>query len=410
MKKSLLLAIAMVVASFSAANAAIIVTATNVEQPANDTLMFALPETPGCSQEIWTTFTHPQTGLSYRPTMYQPEYLVTALDFTCGDTEKGTATLPNNAKVIGLGLNGYLQACEDNDNCYQVVTAWCRNIPLSKRTLDFLDLFDGYSTHYPVGDFFTDTLNNHGPEGKPGIECRIDLNSNEDNLCSVVELDFGNAADPRTPFWYQGENIYLTLRLLNRYNPAWDGGTHIEYHYMAYDEADVQYASLMRSGNICFNSLTHDLVNYVPGFDGMDEVLYELTEHRLPAFRTPYYTNDVRIIRKGYNTNFVIKDQDGNLVEPAEDGNYYSLDHTMEYSVVVDDIVKGTFTFEDIYMDIDLEIENTTAVEELNANKTVSSVAYYNLAGQQSAQPVDGVNIVVTTYTDGSTTTAKVIK
>ena len=98
------------------------------------------------------------------------------------------------------------------------------------------------------------------------------------------------------------------------------------------------------------------------------------------------------------------------LAPPAEDGNYYSLDHTMEYSVVVDDIVKGTFTFEDIYMDIDLEIENTTAVEELNANKTVSSVAYYNLAGQQSAQPVDGVNIVVTTYTDGSTTTAKVIK
>ena len=53
---------------------------------------------------------------------------------------------------------------------------------------------------------------------------------------------------------------------------------------------------------------------------------------------------------------------------------------------------------------------NKTAVEEINANKAVASVAYYNLAGQQSAQPVNGVNIVVTTYTDGSTTTAKVIK
>lgn len=410
MKKSLLLAIAMVVASFSAANAAIIVTASNVDQPANDTLLFALPVTPGASQEIWTTFTHPETGLSYRPTMYQPEYLVTALDFTCGDTEKGTANLPNNAKVIGLGLDGYLQACEDLDNCYQVVTAWCRNIPVEKRTLDFLDLFDGYSTHYPVGDFFTDTLRNHGPENKPGIECRIDVNSNENNLCPVVELEFGNAEEPDMPFWYKGENIYLTLRLLNRYNPVWDGGTHIEYHYMAYDQADVQYASLMRSGNICFNTLTRDLVNYVPGFDGMDEVLYELPAHRLPAFRTPYYTNDVRITRKGYDTVFEIQDQDGNVIEPAEDGNYYSLDHTKEYSVFVEGINKGTFGFDNIYTDIDLEIENTTAVEELNANKTISSVAYYNLAGQLSAQPVDGVNIVVTTYSDGSTTTAKVIK
>ena len=55
-------------------------------------------------------------------------------------------------------------------------------------------------------------------------------------------------------------------------------------------------------------------------------------------------------------------------------------------------------------------INNLTAVEELSANKTVANVAYYNMAGQQSAQPVNGVNIVVTTYSDGSTTTAKVIK
>ena len=55
-------------------------------------------------------------------------------------------------------------------------------------------------------------------------------------------------------------------------------------------------------------------------------------------------------------------------------------------------------------------IDNKTAVEEINVNKTVANVAYYNLAGQQSAEPVNGVNIVVTTYTDGSTSTAKVIK
>lgn len=411
MKKSILFAFAVAIMSFGFGNAEIIVTSNNVEQPANDTLLFALPVDTAHHQEIWTTYVNPNNGKSYRPTKFQPEYLVTARDFTCGDTEKGTATLPNNAKVIGLGLDGYYQACDDNNNCYQVVTAWCRNIPLDKTTLDYLDLFDGFNTHKPVGQLCTDTTSYHGNQfNNPGVICPIDVTSTRDNLCSVVDIPFGHPDDSRMPFWYTGENIYLTLWLINRYNPVVDGGTHIEYQYMAFDEAEVQFASLMRSGNYCFNSITQHYVGMVPGWEGMEELMYDLPEYRLPAFRTPYYTNDVRITRKGYDTDFVIKDENGNIIEPAADGNYYCLDHTMEYSVVVDDRVRGTFNFEDIYMDINLEIENTTAVEELNVNKTVSSVAYYNLAGQQSAQPVDGVNIVVTTYSDGSTTTAKVIK
>ena len=34
-------------------------------------------------------------------------------------------------------------------------------------------------------------------------------------------------------------------------------------------------------------------------------------------------------------------------------------------------------------------------------------VRYINVAGQESDTPFDGVNIIVTTYTDGTTTTAK---
>ena len=112
----------------------------------------------------------------------------------------------------------------------------------------------------------------------------------------------------------------------------------------------------------------------------------------------------------GYETNYELRDQDGNVMERAEDGNYYALDHTKEYTIYVSDKARGSFMFEDIYKDIELEIWNSTAVEEVNASKAVASVVYYNLAGQQSAQAVDGVNIVVTTYTDGTRTTAKVIK
>lgn len=51
-----------------------------------------------------------------------------------------------------------------------------------------------------------------------------------------------------------------------------------------------------------------------------------------------------------------------------------------------------------------------TAVNDLSADKAVSSVEYVNVAGAVSDRPFDGVNIVVTTYADGTRTTTKVLR
>lgn len=51
-----------------------------------------------------------------------------------------------------------------------------------------------------------------------------------------------------------------------------------------------------------------------------------------------------------------------------------------------------------------------TAIEDVNANKTVVSKRYFNIAGVETSEATQGVNIVVTTYTDGTTNTAKVLK
>ena len=50
-----------------------------------------------------------------------------------------------------------------------------------------------------------------------------------------------------------------------------------------------------------------------------------------------------------------------------------------------------------------------TGLSELTNGKTVSSVRYFNAAGQEMSE-ANGLTIVVTTYTDGTTNTAKVIK
>ena len=51
--------------------------------------------------------------------------------------------------------------------------------------------------------------------------------------------------------------------------------------------------------------------------------------------------------------------------------------------------------------------EVPTGVEGVDVVKTVTGVKYVNLAGQVSADPYDGINIVVTTYSDGSHTSVK---
>ena len=56
-----------------------------------------------------------------------------------------------------------------------------------------------------------------------------------------------------------------------------------------------------------------------------------------------------------------------------------------------------------------LEVYPDTKVNELNAGKTVANVRYFNVAGQEIAEP-SGMTIKVTTYTDGTTSTVKVVK
>ena len=50
-----------------------------------------------------------------------------------------------------------------------------------------------------------------------------------------------------------------------------------------------------------------------------------------------------------------------------------------------------------------------TGIDELMSGKSIATVRYFNMAGQEMQQP-SGMTIVVTTYTDGTTTATKVMK
>ena len=67
--------------------------------------------------------------------------------------------------------------------------------------------------------------------------------------------------------------------------------------------------------------------------------------------------------------------------------------------------------FELVLVDLAVPDEVITAIDTVKSgNREVESVMYYNVAGMSSRKPFDGVNIVVTRYTDGSMTSKKVLK
>ena len=55
-------------------------------------------------------------------------------------------------------------------------------------------------------------------------------------------------------------------------------------------------------------------------------------------------------------------------------------------------------------------VNNESSISESISGKAIDKVEYFNLAGQRMEQPSAGVTLIVTTYTDGSRTTSKVIK
>ena len=83
----------------------------------------------------------------------------------------------------------------------------------------------------------------------------------------------------------------------------------------------------------------------------------------------------------------------------------------VDSDITVDDIELVTTDCQTVLLDsFTIGVNGVTNVNEMSGGKTVARVDYYNLAGQRIDRPDSGVTLVVTTYTDGTRTTAKLIR
>lgn len=70
----------------------------------------------------------------------------------------------------------------------------------------------------------------------------------------------------------------------------------------------------------------------------------------------------------------------------------------------------GEYYIAEITISDELTNDIPTSINGVDAYRQVVSEKYYNPAGIESDTPFKGVNIVVTRYSDGSTSTVKVLK
>jgi hypothetical protein len=98
---------------------------------------------------------------------------------------------------------------------------------------------------------------------------------------------------------------------------------------------------------------------------------------------------------------------DGSWTEWAEYQEILSFTGDGKYRVEAYAVADGKLQSEDIAYEF--VVSPVVGIDEMMSGKQVAGVRYFNMAGQEM-QEANGLTIVVTTYTDGTTSTVKVIK
>ena len=139
------------------------------------------------------------------------------------------------------------------------------------------------------------------------------------------------------------------------------------------------------------------------------------------AFYLPVHQGSINVqeFKAAFNVDYSLNSVDNPTLT---DGEVYSFEALVKEVAVAttdaksaprktayDSTVAPSTKFVVYPLDLD-DKKVATGVNDVNSAKEVKGVSYFNMMGVESAQPFDGVNIMVTTYTDGTSSAAKVLR
>lgn len=187
-------------------------------------------------------------------------------------------------------------------------------------------------------------------------------------------------------------NTYCAINFMGASSVKGNNPAYTSSYYFATPKAN-EYANVVWA---VYNS--NDGAFYLPSHDG-----FANAQEFKAAFKVDY----------SFNSSAAPK---------LTDGNVYSFEALVKEVAVATTDAKSaprkvaydsTVTPSTKFVVYPLDLDDTkvaTGVNDVNSAKEVKGVSYFNMMGVESAQPFDGVNIMVTTYTDGTQSAAKVLR
>ena len=174
-------------------------------------------------------------------------------------------------------------------------------------------------------------------------------------------------------------NTYCPINFLGKSSVKGNNPAYTSSYYFATPKAN-EYANVVWA---VYNSI--DGAFYLPERQGSVNA---------QGFKAAFYVN--------YSLNSVDNPE-------LTDGDVYSFEALVKEEAVPSHVIGASTKFRVYPLDLDAN-KVATGVNDVNSAKEVKGVSYFNMMGVESAQPFDGVNIMVTTYTDGTSSATKVVR
>ena len=139
-------------------------------------------------------------------------------------------------------------------------------------------------------------------------------------------------------------------------------------------------------------------------------VVWAVYDEYMDVFFLPSHKGSVNV--QEFKAGFLVDYSLNSVDNPAlTDGDVYSFEALVKEETLPSSSNIENASAKFVVYPLDLDANKVaTGVNDVNSAKEVKGVSYFNMMGVESAQPFDGVNIMVTTYTDGTSSAAKVVR
>ena len=205
----------------------------------------------------------------------------------------------------------------------------------------------------------------------------------------------------------------ITGSLTEKFNVAMEA-TNVVFEDVTNDFTPNTYCPInfMGESSVKGNNSTSSYYFATPKANEYANVVWAVYNGTDGAFYLPSNNGSINV--QGFKAAFNV-DYSLNSVDNPEltSGNVYSFEALVKEVAVPTTDAKSTSDAGTKFVVYPLDLDANkvaTGVNDVNSAKEVKGVSYFNMMGVESAQPFDGVNIMVTTYTDGTSSAAKVLR